>query len=584
MTLDDIYSGDECGSCPCVKYYIELNLDEDCQIRSSNAEVCGADTDLMALGNTIFSAAVGFNQTSFSQVVIDNSCGKRDNDVCDCFWEGREAKLFVGLDGWPCEDYQTAFCGFIDANPAGTLDSLQININGFPGGLNTPVLADFNDDGVPLPKVFGGFQGFNVNGAITPDEPVIIAPVLTDPSNLIYQVNCGPVLDVMPVFDNGIALTFSAFVTDISAVTVNPGEYVVDLATGEIKLGAPPLGQITAGVISDGPITTASIIEALLTELGMDSQINAQSLADFNECFPYRVGLLIDDANITYLDLINSLMQSAHGWWGTNRNCEFEFGCNRTGEISGTFSNPTESGQEFITNGCTQTIELEDIQTVSKLANIPPCTRLNLTQRNWVTGDNFFNAGMQVDLSAEKFYPSKTNEIQSYVLARRDRNEFAEVLINTLSGRRECFEVTLMCGALQYERGTYVCVNLERYGLNKQPFYIEQVTENVSTMQASLRLCRSIPVEPPNISCNGPFSLGSGNFSDFNPADNEGAPSYDWSVSPDLPSNLLLDPTTGRISGGPIATGVTSPSTEYTITARNSAGESSCAFELEING
>ena len=412
--------------------------------------MCGADTDLMSLGNTIFSAAVGFNQTSFSQVVIDNSCGKRDDDVCGCFWQGREARLFVCLDGWPCEDYQTAFCGFIDANPAGTLDSLQINMNGFPSGLNTPVLTDFNDDGVPLPKVFGGITGFNVNGAVTPDEPVVIAPVLTDPNNLIYQVNCGPVLRVMPVLDNGVALTFGGAVSGILNAQVNPGEYVVDLATGEIKLGAPPLGQITSGVISDGPNRTASIIETVLTELGMEGQINAQSLADFDECFGYPIGLLIDDANITYLDLINSLMQSAYGWWGTNRNCEFEFGCNRTGEISGTFGNTVESGQEFITNDCTQTIEPEDIQTVAKLANIPPCTRLNLTQRNWVTGDNFFNAGMQVDVSAEKFYPSKTNEVQSYVLARRDRNDFARVLINTLSGRRECFEITLMCCALQY--------------------------------------------------------------------------------------------------------------------------------------
>ena len=268
MTLEDIYSSDtECNACPCVKYYLDLDLHEDCQIRVGNAKGCDADPDLMAIGNTVFSAAVGFNQTSFSQVVIDNSCGKRDEEVCGCYWEGREARLFVGLEDWDCDEYVTAFCGFIDANPSATIDSLQVNINGFPSELNRPVLLDFNSDGLALPKVLGGSLGFTQNGTITPDEPVIIVPVVTDSANLIYQVNCGPVLRVSPVLDNGIPLTFSGSVTGILNAAVNPGEYVIDLATGQMKLGAPPAGQITAGVISDGPNRTADIIEQLLTEL-----------------------------------------------------------------------------------------------------------------------------------------------------------------------------------------------------------------------------------------------------------------------------------------------------------------------------
>ena len=101
-------------------------------------------------------------------------------------------------------------------------------------------------------------------------------------------------------------------------------------------------------------------------------------------------------------------------------------------------------------------------------------------------------------------------------------------------------------------------------------------------MQASLRVCRSIAVVPPEIECRGPFSLSMGNFSPFEPAVNSGAPSYDWSISPSLPTDLIFDPTTGRIMGGPIATGNVLPLTTFTISAENCAGVSSCTFELEI--
>jgi hypothetical protein len=52
-----------------------------------------------------------------------------------------------------------------------------------------------------------------------------------------------------------------------------------------------------------------------------------------------------------------------------------------------------------------------------------------------------------------------------------------------------------------------------------------------------------------------------------------------YSVSPALPAGLTLDPTSGAISGTPLAA---SPATTYTVTARNDAGAATTALSLVV--
>ena len=55
---------------------------------------------------------------------------------------------------------------------------------------------------------------------------------------------------------------------------------------------------------------------------------------------------------------------------------------------------------------------------------------------------------------------------------------------------------------------------------------------------------------------------------------------YGYSVSPDLPNGLTINPVTGEISGTPT---VLSPSTVYTITAVNSGGTTTTTITLAVN-
>ena len=53
-----------------------------------------------------------------------------------------------------------------------------------------------------------------------------------------------------------------------------------------------------------------------------------------------------------------------------------------------------------------------------------------------------------------------------------------------------------------------------------------------------------------------------------------------WSISPNLPSGLNFDTSTGEISGTP---SVISPSTSYTITAENTGGSSTAIIDITVN-
>ena len=53
-----------------------------------------------------------------------------------------------------------------------------------------------------------------------------------------------------------------------------------------------------------------------------------------------------------------------------------------------------------------------------------------------------------------------------------------------------------------------------------------------------------------------------------------------WSVTPSLPSNLSLDPTTGAISGTPLAI---QTGTSYNVTATNSGGSDTTTIDITVN-
>jgi hypothetical protein len=79
-----------------------------------------------------------------------------------------------------------------------------------------------------------------------------VPPVLIDPQYLIYQVHDGAIAGIDAVYDAGVPLEYGGAIDgdyrDLVASSVAPGEYVLALRAGLVRLGSPPAGIVTADV------------------------------------------------------------------------------------------------------------------------------------------------------------------------------------------------------------------------------------------------------------------------------------------------------------------------------------------------
>jgi hypothetical protein len=143
--------------------------------------------------------------------------------------------------------------------------------------------------GVTLPKLRG--KAYN------------IAPVLIDPTNLIYQYN-DAAGTVVALYERGATgasgIVFQANTTDLYTGTTNAGEYRTDNSRGLFQLGSPPVGQITLTATGQFPIAgnitnLASIARYLQSEDAAvpSGFMNTTSYSDAATAYPYAGGIYI---------------------------------------------------------------------------------------------------------------------------------------------------------------------------------------------------------------------------------------------------------------------------------------------------
>jgi hypothetical protein len=143
--------------------------------------------------------------------------------------------------------------------------------------------------GVTLPKLRG--KAYN------------IAPVLIDPTNLIYQYN-DAAGTVVALYERGATgasgIVFQANTTDLYTGTTTAGQYRTDNSRGLFQLGSPPVGQITLTATGQFPtagnITNlASIARYLQSEDAAvpSGFMNTTSYSDAATAYPYAGGIYI---------------------------------------------------------------------------------------------------------------------------------------------------------------------------------------------------------------------------------------------------------------------------------------------------
>lgn len=168
------------------------------------------------------------------------------------------------------------------------------------------------------PKAFGKGNGNNGNAT----------PVLVIPSELVYQVNDGPVQAISQVYDSGAELTLDAdyaTLTLLRAATLVPGEYATCIAQGCFRLGGAPAGQITfdfEGDNSGGYVSTIADVIRRAAETAADiddDEFDDLTFDTLNALQGGAIGYYLDEnSNETVAETVGNLM-GISGWGGFTR-------------------------------------------------------------------------------------------------------------------------------------------------------------------------------------------------------------------------------------------------------------------------
>jgi hypothetical protein len=142
-----------------------------------------------------------------------------------------------------------------------------------------------------------------------------VEPVQIDLIDNVFQVSgYGPVSAISAVYERGAS--FGASLGDfpnyaaLVAADIPEGRWGTCLAEGMFRLGAPPAGVITCDV--DGDSTsgflrrTGAIISEIARRLGLETRVNAASLAALDVAVPRNVNILITEQT-TLIDLAQAM-------------------------------------------------------------------------------------------------------------------------------------------------------------------------------------------------------------------------------------------------------------------------------------
>lgn len=171
---------------------------------------------------------------------------------------------------------------------------------GTGGQEGTPDLA-----GKVKPRLYGRRQNF--------------APVLIDPTLLIYHLNDGRLRQVLAVRNRGVRQSWAGDVAsyaDLAALVVTGGTYWTCLATGHVRLGsrATVLTADAEGDVGDAPTAAAIALRLLRGPGGLDV-LRAPSEAFLG--WPGGVcGLLVSGGTVA--EAMDRLAAGIQGWWGAD--------------------------------------------------------------------------------------------------------------------------------------------------------------------------------------------------------------------------------------------------------------------------
>lgn len=330
-----------------------------------------------------------------------------------------------------------------------------------------------------------------------------IAPPLVDTVNLIYQLHDGAMQAVDEVRDNGVLLLFDADYADITGATatLDAGEYATSLATGFIKLGGIPDGQVTVDLQGDKTPSYTSKASEILRRIATTKstfvdpdEIDSISFNDVSGDEISVSGIWLGhEKTSSFTEVFNLLMLSDDGWWTLRRDGKLAVGLH---------IDPVKTIS-------IRTLEDKDILNKLERRKTPEPVwryRIGYEKKNTVQDESSFAGSVsQADKflwsHEHKFISARDIVIESSFLKAQDLEVLT--LINTSADatiqsstrlirdkvRRDLYKVVGLRNNFQEKLGTVIKLQISQFDLDSgKNFLLVGITENSNTRSVELEL------------------------------------------------------------------------------------------------
>jgi hypothetical protein len=265
----------------------------------------------------------GQTNISLGSATVNNVDGRFDF-LLTYAWDARPVTIKRGKQGAAYGTYVTEFVGSTTELTADS-DNLVFTLRDNSYKLAKPVQAN------KYAGTTGAEGGSDLQGKTKPllfGTARNLSPVWVDTVLLTAQIHDGTITSVSAVYDRGNKLTFYqnyATYALLIAATIPPGYYATSLATGFIRVGAPPAGVLTLDAVGAlGSVTNIPELakQILLTRLGLSSgelDTSAFTQASTDASWLFEGIYFAEPDTLQYDELMETLSSSVNGFWYVTR-------------------------------------------------------------------------------------------------------------------------------------------------------------------------------------------------------------------------------------------------------------------------
>jgi uncharacterized protein YqjF (DUF2071 family) len=227
----------------------------------------------------------GTPSISYGDIEIENRGGVRDAWLGSTYiWVNRSIQVYMGDPRWARADFRKIFDGVVGDIDASDAETLSLHLLDKLQRLNAPIsenllggATDNKDKLIPL--CFG--EVFNV------------APLLTNPATLQYQVHDGRIEDIIEVRSNGyVPVTITKSVSSGKfTLSANPASTVITCSVQGSRHGSPLTYDNTIVPIVENIVKNYGPSSSLL----VDADLDLTQLGVFDAAYAQKVGLYVTE-------------------------------------------------------------------------------------------------------------------------------------------------------------------------------------------------------------------------------------------------------------------------------------------------